>query len=116
MNCKQGDMAFIVKNTAQFPLAGRIVEVLSPAPPVPFQLPDGWWNVGSEIASWVVKFQGAPVQAHIYNGIDVRTRDTFYGVCPDRYLRPIRPDAEDTEERRILELFVPVEAPEMVPG
>lgn len=82
MNCKPGDLAYIVGSSK---FAGRIVEVVSHAPQdVPFALPDGYMQSPTNY-EWVIRFVGAPIEAPVTLG----TRVTRYGAAPDRLLRPI---------------------------
>lgn len=100
MNVKPGDLAIVIRDADHFPLAGRIVEVLSIAPSGSFVLPDSYpAQGGGRPDHWTIKFTGAPIVAQV--GVSGRangTRTTFYGVVPDRVLRPVSglPDTEDT--------------------
>jgi hypothetical protein len=82
MNCKPGDLAYIVGSSK---FAGRIVEVVSYAPiGVNFALPDGYTQIAQHY-EWVIRFVGASIEAPTGLG----TRVTRYATAPDRLLRPI---------------------------
>jgi hypothetical protein len=84
MNCKQGDLAIIVKSTAGN--EGKIVRCLKFVPAQKFYTPDKkivqWdaWEVDSAFISW--------------NG-------TKTSIAPDRMLKPIRDNDGEDEMLRI---------------
>ena len=99
MNCKPGDIAIIVTSHPKF--NGRIVEVLFAPPSVRFNLPDGYPAVGRLTEpAWVIKAVGFPWTAELENG---GKRSAWYGVGPDRALRPLRddPDAVDADIKEL---------------
>lgn len=98
MNCKPGDLAFIVGKS---PFAGRLVEVLYAAPPFDFELPDGHANCGCPPNCWVLRILGSPFEIQVEN---THTRLAMYGAGSDTYLRPLRGDAEKTDAENDLEI------------
>jgi hypothetical protein len=101
MNCKPGDLAFIVGDHPTHPesLDGAIVEVLYASPIGSFYLPDGQLSRGSA-NSWVIKFQN-PRTVRLTRS----TRTALYAGCPDSHLRPIRGGTVTDEE--VAELWLP---------
>ena len=102
MNCKQGDIAIIVRSKFVPDLLGRVVEVVSAAPTgKSFQLPNG--QLHRELADtrfrWVCKFQ-SPVMAPS----DTGPIKTVYAPVPDECLRPIRDQPGKDEMLRIVGL------------
>lgn len=92
MNCKPGDLAFIVHSEAGN--EGRIVLVLGPSRP---KGPGA--NAYGELPLWWCEGQGSPLQ------------DTFGFLntefnFPDAYLRPIRPDDLEEQVPSAMELEV----------
>lgn len=81
MNCKPGDLAFIIRS--DFPEnVGRIVRVVSAIGNRPFQ--------GGIDFMWLVYADGSVVTAS-FNGEAVQVRE---GCIGDSLLRPIRPEPE----------------------
>lgn len=110
MNCKQGEMAFIVRcRVPKYAHAlGWVVDVLYAAPSTAFRMPDGQLHDPAEAGHWVVKLPRlleAPLS-------DARTRQALYGVIADCALRPIRAPGITTEE--VNELYHPSPAKETV--
>jgi hypothetical protein len=100
MNCRQGDIAVIVRSQYRPDLIGRIVEVLSLAPNgVAFRLPNGKPHAAlrGTHPCWVCKFQ-SPVTAPCDYGLTV---ETLYAPVPDECLRPLRDGDGDDEMLRI---------------
>jgi hypothetical protein len=86
MNCKPGDLAYVIGSSRY---AGRIVEVISPAPQgVSFLLPDGCMHVATTY-NWLIRFVGAPVEFSMGFGRSKWSRLGHFSVAPDRKLRPI---------------------------
>lgn len=86
MNCKPGDLAFVVWIGEH---SGKIVEVLYLAPVnISFKLPNGWSGFSVTGSSWVVKFQ-RPVASPTTDGI---RRLSVYAIVRDSCLRPLRGD------------------------
>jgi len=82
MNCKPGDLAYIVHGGN---LTGRVVQVLYYAPiGVSFVLPDGITQ-NAQSYEWVCFFP-SEVDAPMSLG---STRPTHYACVPDSKLRPI---------------------------
>lgn len=82
MNCKPGDLAYIVGKSEH---AGKVVHVLAAAPiGVRFRLPDGFLQ-GPQDYDWVCYF---PTPQRI-DLVDGGSRMTNYATAPDRVLRPI---------------------------
>ena len=102
MNCKQGDIAIIVRSKFVPGLLGRIVEVVSAAPTGKgFRLPNG--RLHHELPDtrfrWVCKFQ-SPITAPS----DTGPIKTHYAPVPDECLRPIRDQPGEDEMLRIVGL------------
>jgi len=94
MNCKPGDLAWVVG--ANPPYNGRLVEVMYATPYGDYTLPDGApARSDTDEPSWVVRFIGGQVPAPLLGG---RWRMTFYGSGRDRFLRPIRGNPDDEIE------------------
>lgn len=93
MNCKQGDLAIVVRaKNGQTEHLGKLVEVLYAAPLTNHSLPDGFPHKASDPGYWIVKFQSkirVPVASH--------HRMAQYASVSDRALRPIR-DNDGTDE------------------
>lgn len=82
MNCKPGDLAYIVGASRH---AGKVVQVVELAPiGVNFRLPDGHMQ-GAQDYEWVCYFP-TPQEIGLSDGT---TRMTHYATVPDRVLRPI---------------------------
>ena len=94
MNCKQGDLAIVVRSYAGN--EGKIVKCLKLYPAGSFSIPEIYgpvWDVGGEFR------RGNPQTGEVY---------TFkHGGMPDSFLRPLRGDLSndevDTETPIILE-------------
>lgn len=102
MNCQPGDIAIVIGPSKY---AGAIVEVLYAAPPVYFYLPDGQRAAPAQPGCWVLRLISGAVPATIRWGKRRSTRQAWYGVGSDRYLRPLRglPDEIDTAEPAVAE-------------
>lgn len=106
MNCKKGDIAFVVGENRLHPesLNGMLVEVLHASPIGRYRLPDGFMASGGPNA-WVIKFQ-RPITVRIVGG----TRKTLYAGCPDANLRPIRDPGDDATDETLAWKPVPADA------
>lgn len=92
MNCKPGDIAYIIHPSRY----GALVSVIEAAPVGDFYLPDGYFAFEASKGSWVCESLGSPFDAPVYN---TRTgkksfRKARFAAIHDRWLRPIR-DADD---------------------
>jgi hypothetical protein len=94
MNCKPGDLAWVVSDKPE--LHGRLVEVLYATPDGNYILPDGYPAVHDKPgAYWVLKMIGGPVMAPIE---PCGKRSTWYGSGADSKLRPIRGNPDEVDE------------------
>ena len=81
MNCKPGDLAFIVRS--DFPEnIGRIVRVVAAS--------GNWTYASGTYFNWEVAVIGSPLTG---NKDGRYVKDTA-GIIPDSFLRPIRPEPE----------------------
>jgi hypothetical protein len=97
LRCWPGAIAYIT-HPREF---GRLLEVISLAPPHQFTLPNGALCLGSsnpEFPAWVVKAIGWKFRVRLESGA---WAEREYAACDDRWLRPILPppDAELTDDR-----------------
>ena len=84
MNCKPGDLAFIIRS--DFPEnIGRIVRVVKYAGVATFR------RAGT-LYLWVVEAQGSPLRGKWLNSGVISSE--FTSLAPDADLRPIRPEPE----------------------
>jgi hypothetical protein len=103
LRCKPGDLAEILVASPYNPaVKGRLVDVLSLAPAGDFAMPDGNLQFAVAPDYWVCRLVGGPVLSPIgpargrYSTMHRRP----YIAVPDRFLRPIRPDAEPIDVER----------------
>jgi hypothetical protein len=94
LRCWPGALAYITHPS----MFGVQVTCLYIAPADDFTLPDGFPAIrGPEPAAWVIQFASAQPVRCLLKGV-LTTRQAFYAVCGDKWLRPIvpPPDAEST--------------------
>jgi len=92
MNCKPGDLAFLIRAPKEPCKSPSIVKVLHAAPLGDFKLPDGVTGSGEHLEHWVCESSsGDFIVLMEFSG---ETRKSKYASIPDEFLRPIRPDAE----------------------
>lgn len=106
MNCKPGDMAFVMGSSKKHPSTeGIIVEILYASTVGYFTLPCGTptFNSYSGAPCWVVKFQ-RPLPIRWSDG---KLRDATHATCPDKRLRPIRNPGDDARDETLEWLPVP---------
>jgi hypothetical protein len=99
MNCKQGEIAIVVRSKFVPDLLGRIVEVLHAAPSTgSFRLPNGQLHhpLTDSRFCWVCKFQSP-----VFAPSDTGPIKTHYAPVPDECLRPIRDQPGEDEMLRI---------------
>lgn len=90
MRCKVGDIAVIVRcdHRENF---GRLIEVLAPVSPGEWvAMPNGMSGFVAQGLDWLCKSIGSAV---LLGG----NKPSLYCLCPDSWLRPIRPDADPVE-------------------
>jgi hypothetical protein len=104
LRCKPGDLAVIIGYNAAYPhLTGRLVDVIQLAPVgCGFQLPDGKFHLPCSPGDWVIRFH-SPVDLSGLRGKKL----SFYVVCHDRALRPIRDPGEDAQDETLAWKHVP---------
>ncbi len=100
MNCKPGDLAVCIRSTkgktSVDPL-GHFCKVLSAAPAdFKFRLPDGYLQRAFGVGYWVVEWN-VEMPYPIVGGV----RFTKFGICPDKALRPIRPQPDDAVDEMV---------------
>lgn len=89
MRCRPGDIAVTVGFRSGFPEhTGQIVDVLYAAPSCEHTLPNGVLACGNDdaVARWVIRLR-QPVRLLCRDGTQ---RLSFYAVCRDANLQPIR--------------------------
>jgi hypothetical protein len=109
LRCRPGDLAEILVASPYNPaVKGRLVDVLSPAPAGDFAMPDGFLQFAVAPDYWVCRLVGGPVLSPTgpRRGQCNAMQRRPYIAVPDRFLRPIRPDAEPVD----VEAGGPVEA------
>ena len=110
MNCKQGDIAVIVKSPFAPQLVGRVVEVLYAAPVgADFRLPNGRMHDALTPRlgfRWVCEFHNPIAAPSTFGPIE-----TIYAPVPDDFLRPIRDN--DGEDEMLRTAGLPNKQPEV---
>lgn len=87
LRCKPGDLAVVVWSPCYPENLGALVEVLRPCDPV------------QGLPAWFVETQGRPLAGcHDWSGQDTTSRVVR---CPDRALRPIRPQPEGATDETL---------------
>lgn len=92
MRCRPGELAVIVRCDYRENL-GRLIEVLAPVSVSPggwVTLPNGISGFAEQRSDWLCKSIGS---AFLLGG----KKPSLYCLCPDSWLRPIRPDADPVE-------------------
>lgn len=94
MNCKPGDLAWVVSEHPEY--NGVLVEVLYATPSGNYTLPNGQaaFHEDNGEPSWVLRILSGPVPAPLKGG---RWIKTIYGSGRDKKLRPIRGNPDDVE-------------------
>jgi len=83
MKCKQGDIAIVLGRSVH---AGKLVEVISPAPLCDFTLPNSVEHYRSTPGRWVIKSLGSPFYYSLGDGM--------YGTGTDHMLQPLSGETE----------------------